>query len=61
MQTKVTLCTLEVSTLYLQKFYFKFDHNELKIVDRYLGIIIQGNLDYNDTTTHLLAGATERA
>ncbi len=44
------------------KFNFKFDHNELKIVDRYkyLGIILQENLDYN-ITTYVLAGAAGRA
>ena len=44
------------------KFNFKFDHNELKIVDRYkyLGIILQENLDYN-VTTSVLAGAAGRA
>ncbi len=41
---KLTTCT---------KFNFKFDHNELKIIDqyKYLGIILYENLDYNVTTT----------
>ncbi len=41
---------------------FKFDHNELKIVDqyKYLSIILQENLDYN-VTTSVLAGAAVRA
>ncbi len=49
---KCTTCT---------KFYFKFDHNELKIVDwyKYLGIILY-ELDYN-VTTYVLAGAAGRA
>ncbi len=44
------------------KFNFKFDHNELKIVDRYkyLGIILQENLDYN-VTRSVLARAVGRA
>ncbi len=44
------------------KFIFKFDHNELKIVDRYkyLCIILQENLDYN-VTTSVLTGAAGRA
>ncbi len=43
------------------KFSFKFDHNELKIVDRYkyLGIILQEHLDYN--VISVLAGTAGRA
>ncbi len=43
-------------------FNFKFDHNEPKIVDqyKYLGVILQENLDYN-VTTSVLAGAAGRA
>ncbi len=44
------------------KCYFKFDHNELTIVDqyKYLGIILQKNLYYN-VTTFVLAAAEGRA
>ncbi len=41
---------------------FKFDHNELKIVDqyKYVGIILHENLDYN-VTTYVLDGTGGRA
>ncbi len=58
------LCTWEVSALLAKckTFCFKIDHNELNIVDqyKYLGIILQENLDYN-VTTSVLAGAAGRA